>query len=166
VEKPDALAGMRGWNEGRIREAMRGTNRPVRLARPIPIYIVDFTTYARDGTLYFGNDIYERDRELVRIVERWALPPEREVQLPAELRRLVDWAACLGGRIGDLLDGGRIEQCGWLRDGYGLSWQIVPTVLGETMKDPDRRRAKRVMEVMLQMKKLDIARLERAYNAS
>jgi predicted 3-demethylubiquinone-9 3-methyltransferase (glyoxalase superfamily) len=62
--------------------------------------------------------------------------------------------------------GGTIEQCGWLRDRYGVSWQIVPTVLGEMMKDTDRRRARRVMEAMLQMKKLDIAGLERAYAGS
>lgn len=59
--------------------------------------------------------------------------------------------------------GGTIEQCGWLKDRYGVSWQIVPTVLGEMMKDPDRNRARRVMEAMLKMKKLDIARLEQAY---
>lgn len=62
--------------------------------------------------------------------------------------------------------GGTIEQCGWLRDRYGLCWQIVPTVLGEMMKDTDRERARRVMEAMLQMKKLDIRRLEEAYNAA
>jgi predicted 3-demethylubiquinone-9 3-methyltransferase (glyoxalase superfamily) len=61
--------------------------------------------------------------------------------------------------------GGAIEQCGWLRDRYGVCWQIVPTALGEMMKDPDRGRARRVMEALLQMKKLDIARLERAYAA-
>jgi predicted 3-demethylubiquinone-9 3-methyltransferase (glyoxalase superfamily) len=63
-----------------------------------------------------------------------------------------------------LSEGGTIEQCGWLRDRYGVSWQIVPTVLGQMMKDPDRGRARRVMNAMLQMKKLDIARLEHAYN--
>src|ERR687897_1005718 len=62
-----------------------------------------------------------------------------------------------------LLDGGRAEQCGWLRDRYGLSWQIVPRVLGEMMKDGDRARAKRVMEAMLTMVKLDIAELRAAY---
>ncbi len=61
--------------------------------------------------------------------------------------------------------GGTIEQCGWLKDRYGLSWQIVPVVLGEMMKDPDRDRARRVMEAMLGMKKLDIAGLRRAYGA-
>src|SRR5215208_5876522 len=62
-----------------------------------------------------------------------------------------------------LASGGTIEQCGWLKDRYGLSWQISPRELGEMMKDPDRGRARRVMEAMLQMKKLDIAGLERAY---
>jgi predicted 3-demethylubiquinone-9 3-methyltransferase (glyoxalase superfamily) len=54
------------------------------------------------------------------------------------------------------------QQCGWLKDKYGLSWQVVPTVLVELMKDPDKQKAGRVMEAMLQMKKLDIAELKRA----
>jgi predicted 3-demethylubiquinone-9 3-methyltransferase (glyoxalase superfamily) len=62
-----------------------------------------------------------------------------------------------------LLEGGKAEQCGWLRDRYGVSWQIVPTVLGKLMKDPDRARAKRVAEAMLKMVKLDVAGLEKAY---
>lgn len=63
-----------------------------------------------------------------------------------------------------LSEGGSIEQCGWLRDRYGVAWQIVPTVLGRMMKDKDRARAKRVAEAMLQMVKLDVAGLERAYS--
>ena len=67
-------------------------------------------------------------------------------------------------RLWDALSaGGTIEQCGWLRDRYGVCWQIVPTVLGEMMKDPDRNRARRVMEAILKMRKLDIVRLEQAY---
>jgi predicted 3-demethylubiquinone-9 3-methyltransferase (glyoxalase superfamily) len=61
-----------------------------------------------------------------------------------------------------LLDGGKAEQCGWLKDRYGLSWQIVPTALGELMTDPDRAKAKRVGDAMLKMVKLDIAKLEAA----
>jgi predicted 3-demethylubiquinone-9 3-methyltransferase (glyoxalase superfamily) len=61
-----------------------------------------------------------------------------------------------------LLDGGEAEQCGWLTDKYGLSWQIVPRVLGELMVDPDRQKAKRVGDAMLKMVKFDIAELERA----
>jgi predicted 3-demethylubiquinone-9 3-methyltransferase (glyoxalase superfamily) len=67
-------------------------------------------------------------------------------------------------RLWDALsEGGAVEMCGWLRDRYGVAWQIVPTVLGEMITDPDRERARRVTEAMLQMKKLDIAALERAY---
>ena len=62
-----------------------------------------------------------------------------------------------------LLEGGAAEQCGWLKDRYGLSWQIVPAVLGKMMKDGDRVRAARVAEAMLSMVKLDIAGLEKAY---
>jgi predicted 3-demethylubiquinone-9 3-methyltransferase (glyoxalase superfamily) len=57
------------------------------------------------------------------------------------------------------------EQCGWVKDRFGVSWQIVPTVLDQMMKDRDKGRAKRAMEAMLQMKKLDIAGLERAASA-
>ena len=55
------------------------------------------------------------------------------------------------------------EQCGWLQDKYGVSWQIVPAVLGEMMQDKDPERTERVMKALLQMKKLDIKGLEQAY---
>jgi predicted 3-demethylubiquinone-9 3-methyltransferase (glyoxalase superfamily) len=61
-----------------------------------------------------------------------------------------------------LLDGGKAEQCGWLKDRYGLSWQIVPTALGKWMTDPDRVKAKRVADAMMKMVKLDVAKLEAA----
>ncbi len=60
-------------------------------------------------------------------------------------------------------DGGAESQCGWLRDKYGLSWQVVPTVLIELMKDKDPEKSQRVMKAMLQMKKIDIPTLKRAY---
>jgi predicted 3-demethylubiquinone-9 3-methyltransferase (glyoxalase superfamily) len=60
-------------------------------------------------------------------------------------------------------EGGSYEPCGWLKDRFGLSWQIVPKVMGEMMKDADRAAARRAAEAMLKMKKLDIAELERAY---
>jgi predicted 3-demethylubiquinone-9 3-methyltransferase (glyoxalase superfamily) len=56
------------------------------------------------------------------------------------------------------------QQCGWLKDKYGVSWQVIPTVLLKMVNDPDTAKSQRVMEAMLQMKKLDIERLERAYN--
>jgi predicted 3-demethylubiquinone-9 3-methyltransferase (glyoxalase superfamily) len=60
--------------------------------------------------------------------------------------------------------GGEEGQCGWLKDKYGLSWQVNPTVLGEMLSDPDPQKAKRVMEAMLKMKKIDIAALQQAYD--
>jgi predicted 3-demethylubiquinone-9 3-methyltransferase (glyoxalase superfamily) len=54
------------------------------------------------------------------------------------------------------------QQCGWLKDRFGLSWQVVPTALGTLLADPDPEKASRVMEAMLAMKKIDIAALERA----
>lgn len=62
-----------------------------------------------------------------------------------------------------LSEGGEKVECGWLKDKYGLSWQIVPTVLSEMLQDKDPARTQRVMKAMLQMKKLDVARLEEAY---
>ena len=62
-----------------------------------------------------------------------------------------------------LTEGGTEVQCGWLKDRYGLPWQIVPPVLGEMLRDKDRNKAGRVMKAMLQMKKIDIQTLERAY---
>lgn len=59
-------------------------------------------------------------------------------------------------------DGGEPVACGWLKDKYGLSWQIVPRRLPELLSDPDRAKAKRVMEAMMQMIKIDIAKIEAA----
>jgi predicted 3-demethylubiquinone-9 3-methyltransferase (glyoxalase superfamily) len=62
-----------------------------------------------------------------------------------------------------LSEGGEKVQCGWLKDKFGLSWQVVPTVLAKMVSDPDRKKSQRVMKAMLQMKKIDIARLKQAY---
>jgi predicted 3-demethylubiquinone-9 3-methyltransferase (glyoxalase superfamily) len=59
-------------------------------------------------------------------------------------------------------DGGRPVQCGWLQDKFGLSWQVVPRRLPELLSDPDTATAKRVMEAMMQMVKIDVAKLEAA----
>ena len=59
--------------------------------------------------------------------------------------------------------GGEEQQCGWLKDKYGLSWQIIPQVLMDLMQDEDPAKAQRVMEAMLKMVKIDIAALQRAY---
>ena len=60
--------------------------------------------------------------------------------------------------------GGRTDRCGWLKDKFGLSWQIIPSVLGEMLQDKDAEKANRVMKAMLQMDKIDISRLRQAYD--
>jgi predicted 3-demethylubiquinone-9 3-methyltransferase (glyoxalase superfamily) len=62
-----------------------------------------------------------------------------------------------------LTDGGEPGPCGWLKDKFGLSWQVNPTVLTEMLQDEDRERADRIMQAMLQMGKIDIAKLKEAY---
>ena len=62
--------------------------------------------------------------------------------------------------------GGEKQQCGWLQDKFGLSWQIIPSALGELMNDPDPVKAGRVMQAMLKMTKIDIEGLKRAYAQS
>jgi len=63
-----------------------------------------------------------------------------------------------------LLQGGSPEACGWIKDRYGLSWQIVPTVLFEMMASPDKARSKRASDAMMKMIKLDIATLQAAFD--
>jgi predicted 3-demethylubiquinone-9 3-methyltransferase (glyoxalase superfamily) len=62
-----------------------------------------------------------------------------------------------------LSEGGKKERCGWLKDRYGLSWQIIPSILGKLLQDPDAEKAGRVMQAMLQMDKIDIKRLKQAH---
>jgi len=63
-----------------------------------------------------------------------------------------------------LSEGGEEGQCGWLKDKYGVSWQIIPTALMEMLQDKDAERSKRVMEAMLQMRRIDIRALRQAYD--
>ncbi len=61
-------------------------------------------------------------------------------------------------------EGGKESRCGWLVDKFGISWQIIPEALGRLMGDPDREKANRVMEAMLQMNKIEIEKLQAAYD--
>jgi predicted 3-demethylubiquinone-9 3-methyltransferase (glyoxalase superfamily) len=65
-----------------------------------------------------------------------------------------------------LSDGGTTQQCGWLQDKFGVSWQIVPTALGKLMSDPDPQKTSRVMQALMQMIKIDIRGLEQAYRGT
>jgi predicted 3-demethylubiquinone-9 3-methyltransferase (glyoxalase superfamily) len=66
----------------------------------------------------------------------------------------------------ELSEGGEEGPCGWLKDKFGLSWQIVPTALPELLSNPDKEKAQRVMAAMLEMKKIEIDELERAAAAA
>ncbi|MDR6568954.1 VOC family protein [Chitinophaga sp. CC14] len=61
-------------------------------------------------------------------------------------------------------DGGKEVQCGWLKDKFGLSWQITPTIMSKFLSDPDKEKSGRAMQAMMKMVKLDIAALEKAFN--
>ena len=63
-----------------------------------------------------------------------------------------------------LSQGGEAGPCGWLRDQFGVSWQIIPTALGELLGDPDKKKSSHVLNAMLQMQKIDIAGLQEAHN--
>ena len=62
-----------------------------------------------------------------------------------------------------LADGGQESMCGWLKDKYGLSWQVTPTILLKMIADKNRKKAKRAMDAMMQMRKIDIRKLQEAY---
>lgn len=62
--------------------------------------------------------------------------------------------------------GGEKQRCGWLKDKYGLSWQVIPRALGEMLNDPDAAKSQRVMKAMMQMTKIDVEGLKRAHRAS
>lgn len=63
-----------------------------------------------------------------------------------------------------LSEGGAVERCGWLRDKYGVSWQVVPAIIGDLMGSGDPARSRRVMEAVLKMVKIDIAAMQKAYD--
>jgi hypothetical protein len=96
--------------------------------------------------------------------------PERRAELHVQRSDLVP-VSCKNQEEVDhfwnnLSDGGEEGPCGWIKDRFGVSWQIVPTALPELLGDPDPEKSRRVMEAMLQMKKLEIDVLERAAEAA
>jgi predicted 3-demethylubiquinone-9 3-methyltransferase (glyoxalase superfamily) len=88
---------------------------------------------------------------------RFKFTPAISMYVNCETQEEVDelWAT--------LSDGGREDRCGWLQDRYGVSWQITPSILPKLLQDKDRDKAGRAMNAMLEMKKIDIAGLERAF---
>ena len=91
---------------------------------------------------------------------KYPLSPAASLYVNCESQEEVDrlWA--------QLSDGGKESRCGWLIDKFGLSWQIIPSILPKLLQDPDRAKARRAMDAMLTMGKIDIAALERAAAAT
>lgn len=91
----------------------------------------------------------------------YAFTPAISLLVNCESQAEVDelWDKLLAG-------GGQKSRCGWLQDKFGLSWQIIPTALGKLMSDPDPEKSKRVMQAMLTMEKIDIARLQQAHDGN
>lgn len=111
------------------------------------VVIVDFTLFGQRFQAMTAGPHHDFNDAISLVVE---------CEDQAELDRY--WDALLEG-------GGQPQACGWLIDRYGLRWQIVPTAMGRLMADTDRARVKKVSDAMLQMIKLDIAALERAYRS-
>ena len=78
-------------------------------------------------------------------------------QVPCDTQDEIDYFRNAFGK------GGQEDLCGWLKEKYGLTWQIVPTVLAKMMTDPDAKKSERVMSAFLKMKKFDLEKLTRAY---
>jgi len=117
------------------------------------------------------NDAVPSKAGTVMVVE-WELDGQRFVGINGGPQFKFDEAVSLEIRCKDqaevdyywekLLDGGKESMCGWLSDKYGLSWQVVPDGMVELFADPDPERARRAMEAMLKMRKLDIAAVQAA----
>ncbi len=87
--------------------------------------------------------------------------PAFSLSVNCETQQEIDqkWAALLA-------DGGKPSRCGWLEDKFGVSWQIVPSILGSLIGNPNREKADRAMQAMLKMEKMDIATLQRAFDGN
>lgn len=113
------------------------------------VLTVDFTLAGQHFQLLVGGPVEFKHNESTSFVI--------ECEDQAETDRLWDSLTANGGEPG---------PCGWLKDRYGISWQIVPKRLNELMNDPDAARARRTMEAMLKMGKIEVAELERAADAA
>ncbi len=114
---------------------------------PGSVKVVDFTLFGQSFTAMTAGPLDPFNHAISLVVN---------CDNQAEIDRY--WTA--------LLKGGSAEQCGWLKDRYGVSWQIVPRALPKYLGGPDRAGAQRAMQAMLQMVKLDIAALKKAYEGS
>ena len=143
------------WFDGKVEEAMTfyvsvfANARVVNVRRAGPSGPVFSATFQLEGLEFHalnGGPMYQ-------------FTPAVSFFINCETQAEVDE---LWGRL--TADGGTAQPCGWIRDKFGLSWQVIPAALGRLLGDPDPAKSQRVMQAMLQMQKIDIAGLERAYH--
>ena len=150
-----------GENQGKAEEAMKFYSSLFKNSGISFMALYDKTMEGPEGKVAhakFTLDGYELVAFDSHIQMDYGITPAISLLINCRTQEEVDefWAR--------LSDGGSTEQCGWLRDKYGVSWQVVPTVLGELMRDKDAARTERVMKAMIGMTKLDIDALKRAYD--
>jgi predicted 3-demethylubiquinone-9 3-methyltransferase (glyoxalase superfamily) len=140
------------WYEGKIEEA-------VSFYRSVfPNSKVHARSKGPDGSLMMATiELEGQQLMLFGGGPHYKLTPAVSLYVNCETQAEVDglWTKLLAG-------GGKETQCGWLEDRFGLSWQIIPSILPKLLGDKDREKAGRAMNAMLKMKKIDIAALERA----
>src|SRR3989475_5385110 len=147
------------WFDGKAEEAMNfyvsvfKNSKVVRVTRygeggPGPKGTVMSATFQLDGQEFFA----------LNGGPQFAFSPAISFFVNCETQQEVDelWEK--------LSEGGEKQRCGWLKDKYGLSWQIIPPILGKLLQDKDAQKSSRAMQAMLQMDKIDIKRLQQAYD--
>ena len=146
------------WFDGKAEEAMRFYTSIFRNSK-----VIDICRYGEAGPGSQGSVMaatFELDGLRVIALNggpQFAFTPAISFFVTCETQAEVDWF------WDKLAEGGEANRCGWLTDKFGVSWQIVPAVLGRMLQDADPGRSSRVMRAMLAMQKLDVARLEHAY---
>lgn len=140
------------WYDGKVEEAMS-------LYRSVfPSSRVVETAPGPDGSMMSATFELEGQRLIAfNGGPHYRFTPAVSLYVQCETQAEVDeiWEKLLAG-------GGRPDRCGWLQDRFGLSWQIIPSILPKLLGDPDRAKAGRVMQAMLGMQKIDVGALERA----
>jgi predicted 3-demethylubiquinone-9 3-methyltransferase (glyoxalase superfamily) len=143
------------WFDGKAEEAMNFYTSIFKNSK-----IVSVMSYGETGTFMSGTfELQGQEFIVLNGGPQFTFSPATSFFVNCETQAEVDelWEK--------LAEGGKPNRCGWLDDKFGVSWQIVPTVLGEMLQDKDAQKSKKVMEAMMQMDKLDIETLKRAYSS-
>jgi predicted 3-demethylubiquinone-9 3-methyltransferase (glyoxalase superfamily) len=143
------------WFDGKAEEAMNFYTSIFKNSK-----ILNVMSYGDTGTFMSGTfELQGQEFIVLNGSPQFTFSPAISLFVNCETQAEVDelWEK--------LSEGGKTNRCGWLDDKFGVSWQIVPTVLGDMLQDKDAQKSKKVMEAMMQMDKLDIETLKRAYSS-